>query len=234
MYSLRYMLLAMICPVVLPGDGAVGVSPKSAQKEESAAPFQDALLKTAAEYKTWGRVDDEMRWAPTLCRTPQPGRAYVSASDDEQTHGKKLYSLLAKKRDDYFILAKEIPIGFAIVKQSWAPEEVTDPKLKPKQRISFEYSEVIRTPLPKDRPGSTQDDHFFPYAWKGDKLFKATKQVDLFIMMKFAKETPGTDNGWVYGTVTPDGKKVTSSGMVESCMKCHREAQHERLFGLTR
>src|SRR5436190_351218 len=69
-------------------------------------------------------------------------------------------------------------------------------------------------------------------ARKGDKLFKATKQADLFIMFKLDPKTPGTDNGWVYGTVTPDGKTVTSAGRVESCMKCHQDAKADRLFGL--
>ena len=51
-------------------------------------------------------------------------------------------------------------------------------------------------------------------------------------MFKLDPQTPDTDEGWVYGTVTPDGKKVTSAGKVESCMKCHQRAPHDRLFGL--
>ena len=35
----------------------------------------------------------------------------------------------------------------------------------------------------------------------------------------------------MYGTVTADGKKVTSAGRVASCMKCH-ETKATRLFGL--
>jgi hypothetical protein len=51
-------------------------------------------------------------------------------------------------------------------------------------------------------------------------------------MFKVDPKTKDTDNGWVYGTVTADGKKVTSSGKVESCMKCHQDAPHDRVFGL--
>jgi hypothetical protein len=71
-----------------------------------------------------------------------------------------------------------------------------------------------------------------PFASKGDKLFRGTARGDLFIMFKLDPKTPQSDNGWVYGTVTADGKKVTSAGRVESCMKCHTEAKHDRLFGL--
>ena len=51
-------------------------------------------------------------------------------------------------------------------------------------------------------------------------------------MFKTDPQTPGTDEGWVYGTVTPDGQQVTSAGRVESCMMCHQGAPHDRLFGL--
>lgn len=54
----------------------------------------------------------------------------------------------------------------------------------------------------------------------------------LFIMMKLEGTPAGTDDGWVYGTVSPDGKSVTASGKVQSCMGCHQEAPHGRLFGL--
>jgi hypothetical protein len=51
-------------------------------------------------------------------------------------------------------------------------------------------------------------------------------------MFKLDPKTPGTDEGWVYGTVSADGKQVTSAGRVESCMRCHQKAPHDRLFGL--
>ena len=50
-------------------------------------------------------------------------------------------------------------------------------------------------------------------------------------MMKLDPKTPGADDGWVYGTVSADGKTVTSAGRVASCMKCH-ETRPTRLFGL--
>jgi hypothetical protein len=53
-------------------------------------------------------------------------------------------------------------------------------------------------------------------------------------MYKLDAKTPGTDEGWVYGTVTPDGKDVTCAGRVASCMGCHADAPHDRLFGLAK
>src|SRR6187455_1828837 len=45
-------------------------------------PFEEQTLAIAAEYLSWGRVDDELRWAPFLCRQPLPGIAWQSASND--------------------------------------------------------------------------------------------------------------------------------------------------------
>jgi hypothetical protein len=55
----------------------------------------------------------------------------------------------------------------------------------------------------------------------------------IYVMLKVQEGTPGTDAGWLYGTVTAEGE-VTSAGRVASCMGCHVTAHHERLFGLGR
>jgi hypothetical protein len=52
----------------------------------------------------------------------------------------------------------------------------------------------------------------------------------LFMMMKTGEA--GSDEGWIYATFTPDGKTVTASGKIASCMECHQSAPHDRLFGL--
>jgi hypothetical protein len=200
-------------------------------------PFHDLLKKAAGEYLSYGRVDDEMRWAPWLCRAPLPGTAHVSASKDSDTHGRKLYSLFAKDHGAYVGLAglKTVPAGQVLVKQSWVPEEAKG--VRP-GGPRFGDKDVIITPpfgVPGDRKPYHQRDRFYPYATdKQGKVFKAARQADLFIMLKLAPDTRGTDQGWVYGTVTPDGKTVTSAGRVESCMKCHQQAKHDRLFGLSK
>jgi len=202
-------------------------------KEESAEALQDkALLQAVAEYKTWGRVDDESRWAPLDCRAPNPGRVAMSASKDDETHGKKLYSLFAKDRMGYATLREggAVAVGQIVVKQAWVPEEVTDSNQMPGK--GTEFGKTVRTPAagPGTSPGEG-DDRFYPYVRVGEKVFKAAKPADLFVMMKLAPETPGTDGGWVYGTLTADGKTITAAGRIEACMKCHAEAKYDRLFG---
>jgi hypothetical protein len=49
--------------------------------------------------------------------------------------------------------------------------------------------------------------------------------------MNLDPKTPGTDEGWVYGMMGDDLKTVTSVGKVSSCIECHEEAPHDRLFG---
>jgi len=215
-------------------------------------PFHQELLEIAEEYRTWGRVDDEFRWAPFKCVPSLPGRAYVSASKDPSTHGQKLYSLFARNRSDYLSDSKgrTAVVGQAIVKQSWVPEEVDDLKSRAVRSDGFFKRHVTVTrnpdviPAPKNFNTKKQPylssmmkederlDHFYPYAIKDSKVFKTKKQADLFIMMKLDPNTPGTDAGWVYATMTPDGKKVTEAGRIESCMACHRDAGKDRLFGL--
>jgi hypothetical protein len=197
-----------------------------ASDEPKPGHFDEQMLKIAKGYTDFGRLDDEARWAPELCRMPRPASAYPSASKDEATHGQKLYSLFVKERKKYIgVAAKADQGGQVIVKQSWVPEEVED---------TTQPLDLIRTAPSKDggaKRGIGDVDTFLPYARKDGKLYKAVKPADLFVMMKLDPATPGTDDGWVYGTVTADGKKVTSAGMVESCMKCHAEAKHDRLFG---
>jgi hypothetical protein len=193
-----------------------------------AQPFNDRLLEIAKTYVEFGRIDNDLRWAPIACdapRTPKPGVAHFSQSADKDTHGRKLYSLFVKDARSYLTLTEqqEIAVGQVLVKESWVPEEVVDPQQK---------KEVIIHKADKDDPKAQKDDHFFPYAEKDGRTYHAAKRSELFIMYKMDPKTPDTDAGWVYGTVTPDGKKVTSAGKIESCMKCHQKAAHDRLFGM--
>ena len=54
---------------------------------------------------------------------PYPGIARLSQSNDEATHGRKLYSVFAKNHDAYPNGPHD---GQVVVKQSWIPELVTD------------------------------------------------------------------------------------------------------------
>ena len=193
--------------------------------------FHEALLAIAKEYKQYGRVDDETRWAPHLCRMPRAGTARFSESDDEDTHGQKLYYLFAKNRVEY-ITAKSAdqPDGQVIVKQSWTAKEYTGDN-EPSQ-----LTHAKRDELSDEDKGNAKAlfgwGSYFKYAKKNGKWFETDKQADLFIMMK-TDESENTDEGWVYGVVTPDGESVKAAGKLESCMECHVEAEHDRVFGIS-
>ena len=214
----RLSLLAVTAGLVLIAAGLPAAPVKDPEE-----PFHKELLQAAKDYKAWGRVDDDPRWAPFDCRMPDPALARFSASKDADTHGQKLYSLFAKDRTAYVKLRGDRPVavGQVVVKESWVPEETAE--VRPGE---IDPAKVTRT---KGTPGG---DRFYPYATRGDKVFKASKPAGLFVMMKLDPKTPGTDVGWVYGTISADGKTVTAAGKVESCMKCHRDAKHDRLFGL--
>lgn len=173
-------------------------------------PFDAQVLAIAAQYASWGRVDDELRWAPFLCRQPLPGIARPSESDDATTHGRKLYSVFAKNHAAYPNGPHE---GQVVVKESWVPEAV-------------EGDGGFHPTAPVDA-----GDHFYPYARGDGGVFRAAAPAGLFIMFKADAATAETDLGWVYATVSPSGQ-VTSAGRVASCMGCHEVAEHERLFGV--
>jgi hypothetical protein len=72
--------------------------------------FHERLLTIAQSYPLYGRLDANVRWAPTRCLAPL-ATAHVSASKDTGTHGQKLYSLFVKQPDAYLDLPKQSPVG---------------------------------------------------------------------------------------------------------------------------
>ncbi len=70
---------------------------------------------------------------------------------------------------------------------------------------------------------------FDPYAREGDKLYVASKIVGLNVMLNRAPGSPGTDGGWIYGTLTPEGE-VTAAGRVASCMGFHTTSKNDRVL----
>ena len=198
---------ALVCLALAAGCGSQ--SPPAVMETA----FSQRALSIAGEYQSWGRVDDEVRWAPALCRLPLPGVARMSASDDVGTHGQKLYSVFARRRDAYPAGPHEDQV---VVKEAWKAERVTDPNAR------F---------APQSFDAGSGTDHFYPYAQKDGVLYRASERAGLYIMYRTAAGTPDTDNGWVYATLTADGK-VTAAGRVASCIGCHEDAAHERLFGV--
>lgn len=239
-------------------NGEAAVKSRREEPVQNSSQFHSKLLEIARDYETFGRVDDEYRWAPWLCRTPSPSVARFSASADESSHGRKLYFLFAKDRGGYVKVgattppkeprtaklpaanpvaaaqaeAKTAEVGQVIVKESWTPKEV---EASNEKALEGRVATIIKPA--KKAAGETDTgsrDAMLPYARREGKLYHAAEKGALFIMLKLDPATPDTDSGWVYGTVTTDGKKVTSAGKVTSCMDCHRDAPHDRQFGLQR
>lgn len=204
-------------------EGPAPAAPGGSTPVELDARFVPLIAAAFRDYRAWGRVDDELRWAPSLCRLPLPGRARMSAAADGG-HARKLYSVLAKDHDRYpRARAKEgqrmpQPVGQVVVKESYHPEPVKG--AEPPPALARQDQRI-------------DGDHFNPYASDGKQTYHASRMAGVYVVLKVQEGTAGTDAGWVYGTVTPGGE-VTSAGRVASCMGCHVTAPHERLFGLGR
>lgn len=202
-------------------------APASAAPTPAAVPleFERELLAAAGEYKSWQRVSDQARFAPTDSVAPRQAGVQRSDSDDAGTHGRKLYYLFAKNAATYTEASWCLPdlefdpadlsrrlIGQVLVKESWTAVEGAPARDAEDPRHLVDGDKTLRT---------------------GEK-FHIGEPRDLFVMLKLDPATPGTDAGWVYGTLTPDGRRVTASGRIASCMKCHADAGFDRLFGLPR
>ncbi|MDJ0523079.1 MAG: cytochrome P460 family protein [Planctomycetota bacterium] len=171
--------------------------------------FHAALLAAVKAYGDYGNLDDHMRWAPTLCRIP-PVQIRESASEHEDTHGRKLYWLHAKDRPAYLAASKgkAQPVGQVLVKEAF--------------HVVAGEGEV------KELGGQP----VYTTVMRDGKPFHAGEREALYIMLKLDPKTEGTDGGWVYGTVTANDLIVTSAGKVASCMACHTENTTDRMFGL--
>jgi hypothetical protein len=193
------------------------------QRIERDARHVDSVLRAAKSYAKWGRVDEHPNVAPALCRAPlpqdygAPAHARLSQSNDAP-HGKKLYYLYASERGRYLNKESDLPVGFTVVKESFVATPTRDaPAHEPETNPDVPYGAV-----PPPITTVVDDD---------GKRLKLGARTDLFVMVKVG-DAPGADDGWVFGTVAPDGT-VTSAGRVASCMGCHDEsATREKLFGL--
>lgn len=212
---------------LLLGAGLVGASSCAGMSPEPGGPpaatmennpaFHARLLELGRTYESFARVDDELHWAPFLCRQPAPSQPRRSMSPSEETHGRKLYYVFARDRLAYLGREGKNPaaVGQAVIKEAW---EVTE--------------------VPADTPFSTAESPV-RYLKQDGRLYHASQRAGLFIMYRLDPATPDTDQGWVYGTVSVPGSAsgsgalaVTSSGRVQACMGCHVQAPSERLFGI--
>ena len=130
-----------------------------------------------------------------------PTTIFKSRSTDSTTHGGKVFRLRIKDDSNYAYDLAQ-PTGQTIV------------------MATYDYTQS-RTTLGEGKSLKMNDSlHLVP----------ATPR-NYYIMFKSNATDYKTDNGWVYGIVTPDGKKVLQKGLIASCMRCHSESKTDRTLG---
>lgn len=208
----------------------------------SALSEAEVVARVRGYASAWGSglgdalVQTEPDRAPFDCRAPawhvEPSPSEAKTGDEG--HGHKLYYLYAKDVHAYRsqsglvldVVGFEVvppgppvtaqPVGQIIVKEAWTDVAVGEGELVP--------------PRPVALPGRAQD-----RTWIDGKTHRVGAKAALFAMLKVADhEVPGSDAGWVYATLTPDGDTVTSVGALPACMRCHTKAPSDRIFGVKR
>ncbi|MGN6109119.1 MAG: hypothetical protein ACTHU0_28695 [Kofleriaceae bacterium] len=210
--------------------------------------FVAEIRDTAAAYLAWGRVDEWPNVAPILCAPPtledhgSTSRVRLS-HDDDAPHGAKLYYLWASDRWNYQRASEPIPVGFAIVKQSFHARPATPQDLQPLPPREVPApvpslgeagtGELVEAPPARaPRPEGLPLEPPIQTLQVEGRWLATGAPAGLFVMKKLGdRGLAGSDAGWIYGTVDVDGR-VTSAGRVATCMGCHEDAARERLFGL--
>lgn len=175
------------------------------ERVEAFVPLIEAAVR---DYQGFVRVTGEPKRAPTDCRIPGP---FARLSKAGQQHGGKLYLLYVRQvvDGDYVKPGQPADVGQTLVKEAWqlVPGKPTGPT-----------AATARYPFGLTMQEAGADYH-------------AGDAYGLFVMHKLAADTPGTDQGWVYGAVDAQGR-VTAAGRIASCMRCHQDADEDRRFGL--
>ncbi|HET6582755.1 MAG TPA: hypothetical protein VFG69_04895, partial [Nannocystaceae bacterium] len=163
-----------------------------------------------------------LHWAPGLCRLPLRGGQHLSRAEGA-AHDGKLFLLWAQDIDAY---AKAV---------GWIDRAPPTEQAQITGRLGPDVAQVLvkesfaAVPFTPGDPVHGQPLHA---AVRDGKPFRAGDAIGLFVMIQLASARPGTDDGWIYGTVAPDGT-VTSASDVGACRDCHG-ARQNRLFGLPR
>lgn len=219
---MRPIVIAAICTLPL-------LAQEPPKPDENQERWHAAVNAVATGYKGWQRLEDEGRWAPWLCRMPRQAPARFSRAKKDTPHARKLYTLYAKDPKAYgaqptFVstqlndaqkaaLQKLAGFDQVVVKEAWVPERMKE-EPKGSRFAGNNWGKSRLRPVKRD-----------------EHWYRADKPAGLFIMLHVAKKpSPGTDAGWVYATVSTDGK-VTGAGRMQSCMGCHTK-RPDRLFGL--
>jgi hypothetical protein len=103
------------------------------------------------------------------------------------------------------------------------------------KKLAFYYAKNASAYVfPKEDEPVAEGQAIVKEAWRADEHAATPTlgaKVGLFVMVKLDPKTEGTDEGWIYGCVSPAGE-ITAAGKIASCARCHALAKHERLYGL--
>ncbi len=151
---------------------------------------------------------------------PSAGRA--ARADDVAPVSSKTLDRLKEIARDYAKAGKVDDM------RRWAPYLCSDPG-PPAPRVSTDHDgKKLYFLYAKDRDAYVKNETASGQ-WVVKESFVEGKKSTLYLMLRAA--TDDSDEGWVYATATPAGE-VQHAGNLATCARCHRLAQHERLFGL--
>lgn len=219
-------------PVEHAQSSATAPTPAPNAAPSRVATSHEALVAEAArEYKSWKLVDDEFHWAPGLCAMPKRGWEHVSAAKGS-AHDGKLFLLWARDIESYANavgwLKPNSPAAKAAASRQGKPGDVMQVLVKD----SYVAKEFDPSKPGEQRSMSGVSEFELHPAMQGGKPFVPGDPIGLFVMIQLAGNPEGTDEGWIYGTVSPDGT-VTSATDAGACRDCHSKRDN-RLFGVQR
>lgn len=195
-----------------PPKPAASKKAKPSEPDVNNEEFHEVLNTAMEEYLRYGMVNSVANQAPELCRPAAEPAPLMSESDDDVSHGQKLYFLFAKDISHYMSQeSTPAPVGQTIVKESW--------------------SSIESNPNARNLRNHASGNRINPRSMVDGKMMEIGARKNFFIMTKLAKDTPKTDMGWVYGIVDSDSREVIASGKVASCIYCHEDANNDRMFG---
>ena len=166
------------------------------------------LAQIGRDYVTWPPAVELS--PPGTCFVP-PQQVYLGSPVPQSPHADQLcISYSPNRRIRHWREPRRQPAGQVIVQAAYRPEEVVD-VMSARESLAVEGAGTLI-----HRQGRT---------------WRRGERSALFVMIKGDEADPNTDAGWTYAELSPDGSQVRQSGRLASCMSCHADAPHDRLFG---
>lgn len=171
------------------------------------------LREVAATYSRWALVDNTVGLAGADCTVGIRSGIRLGTADRSAAHADKVFLLYA-----YDVAGYRRAVG--AVHEDLGSHR-SEPRIASRSDVLQVVVKESFAAVPRV-PGPGPESH--------EDAYSRGERTGLFVLAKLADAPPGTDEGWIYGTVSPSGD-VVDAGVIEPCVGCHRQ-QPERLFGL--